>query len=116
MSQENESTERPPTLNPPARSTRRTEGIRRQGRSAEIVELVLENTVEEFGRSGYSGLRVEEIAARSGVNKTTIYRRWPTKDDLVVAAIQWISPYKRPPNTGSLRTDLLGMLRGMVEL
>ncbi|WP_394826380.1 TetR/AcrR family transcriptional regulator [Pendulispora albinea] len=89
--------------------------MRLQGRSAEIVELVLENTAEEFGRSGYAGLRVDEIAARSGVNKTTIYRRWPTKDDLVLAALHWISPYKHPPNTGSMREDLLAMLRGMAE-
>ncbi|WP_394843228.1 TetR/AcrR family transcriptional regulator [Pendulispora brunnea] len=87
-----------------------------QGRSAEIVELVLQNAAEEFGRNGYAGMRVDEIAARSGVNKTTIYRRWPTKDDLVVAALRHISPYKQPPNTGSLREDLLGLLRGIVEM
>ncbi|WP_394832693.1 TetR/AcrR family transcriptional regulator [Pendulispora rubella] len=87
-----------------------------QGRSAEIVELVLQNAAEEFGRNGYAGMRVDEIATRSGVNKTTIYRRWPTKDDLVVAALRHISPYKQPPNTGSLREDLLGLLRNIVEM
>ncbi len=79
------------------------------------MELVLETTLEEFGRSGYAGMRVDEIAARSGVNKTTIYRRWPTKDDLVVAAIQYISPHKRAINTGSLRSDLLAMLHSLIE-
>jgi len=118
MTEENRPTEAPPPprLRSAGRNTRRTEGVRVQGRSAEIVELVLEKAAEEFGKNGYAGMRVDEIAARSGVNKTTIYRRWPTKDDLVVAALHFISPYKQPPNTGSLRGDLLGMLRGMAEM
>ena len=117
MTEENRPAEAPrPRLRNAGRSTRRTEGIRVQGRSAEIVELVLQNAAEEFGRNGYAGMRVDEIATRSGVNKTTIYRRWPTKDDLVVAALHHISPYKQPPNTGSLREDLLGLLRNIVEM
>ena len=70
---------------PTERSTRRTEGIRSRGRSARVVQEVLTATAEELGRSGYAALRIEDVAERAGVNKTTIYRRWPTKAALVKA-------------------------------
>ena len=94
------------SLRPP----RRTEGIRIQGRSARIVEGVLEAVVEQLGKVGYGALRIEDVAAQSGVNKTTIYRRWPVKRELVLAAIE---RFKEPPktyDTGSLRGDLQLML------
>lgn len=72
---------------------------------------VLEATAEEIGRSGYASLRIEDIAARSSVNKTTIYRRWPRKVDLVAAAIRHFAEVPDPPDTGSVRTDLLTLLR-----
>jgi AcrR family transcriptional regulator len=58
-----------------------------------------------------SALKVEDVAAKSGVNKTTIYRRWPTKVDLVTAAIRAYSDAPVPPDTGTLRGDLLVLLR-----
>lgn len=97
------SSDRPPT--------RRTEGVRTQGRSARIVGSVLKATAEELGRCGYAALRVEDVAARSRVNKTTIYRRWPTKVDLVTAAMRYFSDAEGPPDTGSLREDLVTLLR-----
>ena len=102
-----------PTSSPssPPRSTRRTEGVRVQGRSARVVEDVLAAVVEELGRVGYMALRFEDVAARSGVNKTTIYRRWPTKRELVVAALERTSEDPPSIDTGSLREDLLGLLR-----
>ena len=57
------------------------------GRSARVVADVLRVTLELIGEHGFAGLRVEDVAARAGVNKTTIYRRWPTRADLVVAAL-----------------------------
>jgi AcrR family transcriptional regulator len=48
---------------------------------------VLEGTLEMLGRDGYVGLRIEDVASRAGVNKTTIYRRWPSRAELVVAAL-----------------------------
>ena len=73
-------------VDPP--KTRRTEGVLTGGRSARIVDGVLEATAEELSRVGYAALRVDEVAERSGVNKTTIYRRWPTKSDLVRATLE----------------------------
>ena len=92
------------------RPTRRTEGRRVHGRSARVVEDVLKATLEEIGRAGYEALRVEDVASRSGVNKTTIYRRWPTKVDLVSAAMRHLAPAPEPPETGSVRSDLLALL------
>lgn len=91
--------------------TRRTGGIRSGGRAARVVEAVLRTTAEEIGRKGYANLRVEEVAERSNVNKTTIYRRWPTKAELVVASVREVAALPPTPNTGSLREDLLMLLR-----
>lgn len=73
---------------------------------------VLEATLEELARQGYGALRVDDVALRAGVNKTTIYRRWPAKADLVRAALLALSDEKASaPDTGSLRTDLLEFAR-----
>lgn len=96
--------------------TRRTEGIRTRGRSARVVNEVLRWAGEELGRVGYEALRVEDVAERAGVNKTTIYRRWPTKSALVSAALRHHADAEELPDTGSLREDLLAVLRRMVSL
>lgn len=73
---------------------------------------VLRATAEELGRVGYLALRVEDVAQHAGVNKTTIYRRWPTKADLVSAALRQAEcGGEEVPDTGSVREDLLVMLR-----
>src|SRR6188768_1360597 len=82
------------------------------GRSARVVSEVLSATLEAFAEQGYAGLSVEAVALRAGVNKTTIYRRWPTKTDLVGAALVSLrDDDPEPPNTGSLRDDLLQVLQ-----
>lgn len=103
------------TKSVPPGAPRRTEGVRVQGRSARVVELVLRTTVEELGRVGYASLRVEDVAARSGVNKTTVYRRWPTKSELVAAALERLKPEEQVSDSGALRDDLFVMLRDMVS-
>jgi len=82
------------------------------GRSARVVNEVLSATLEVFAEHGYAGMSVEAVAARAGVNKTTIYRRWPAKVDLLGAALHSLRDEDpEPPNTGSLRDDLLEVLR-----
>jgi len=111
----------PPSVRRKARSRRprpeprRTEGLRRSGRSAWVVESVLRAVVEELGTVGYAALRVEDVAARSEVNKTSIYRRWPTKVELVAAALQNHARDYESPDTGSLRDDLLELGRQMAR-
>ncbi len=84
-------------------------GVRNGGRSARVVDQVLTTTVEMLGEVGYGALRVDEVAARSGVNKTTIYRRWPTKSQLVSAALRHYHVQLPPPDTGDLERDLTEM-------
>lgn len=77
------------------------------GRSARVRRAVLDATFAELGEKGYGGLSIEAVAQRSGVAKTTVYRRWPTRDQLVADALDSRSDRNEPvPDTGSLRGDL----------
>src|SRR6185369_2792274 len=88
-----------------------------RARGEPVVRDVLAATLAELAGAGYAGLRVEDVAARAKVNKTTVYRRWPTKEDLVRAALlSMTAEVSEAPNTGSLRGDLLAIARVMVEL
>jgi len=101
---------------PVVHQTRRTEGTRAGGRAERVVSAVLSATHEELGRVGYGALRIEEVAARSGVNKTTIYRRWPTKAELVAAALRAATGEQEPPDTGTVRGDLLAVVMRTVRM
>lgn len=56
-------------------------------RRAEVSERILRATRDALADRGYAGLRVDDIAARAAVAKTTLYRRWPSKTALVVDAV-----------------------------
>jgi AcrR family transcriptional regulator len=93
-------------------SVRRTIGARTGGRSQRVVSTVLRVAAEEIARLGYAAFRVEHVAERAGVNKTTVYRRWPTKTDLAEAALLAFLGQQAPlPDTGSVRADLVEMAR-----
>jgi AcrR family transcriptional regulator len=82
------------------------------GRSARVVSSVLRATLKELAVKGYADLSVEEVALIAGVNKTTIYRRWPTRCDLVRAAMLSVAEETEDfPDTGTLRSDLLMLVR-----
>lgn len=89
-------------------------GSRREARTEAILRAVL----EEVAELGYSGLSIESVAARVGVAKTTIYRRYPTKLELVRTAIEeyLADALGDPPNTGSLRGDLIALGRSAAQL
>jgi AcrR family transcriptional regulator len=83
-------------------------------RGAPIVRRTLDSALVELARVGYAALRVDDVATRARVNKTTVYRRWPTKEALVVAALLSIAERHASlevPDTGSLRGDLLEVAR-----
>ena len=86
------------------------------GRSARVVSRVLETTLEVLGRDGYASLRVEDIATRAGVNKTTIYRRWPTRADLVVAALTTLAGPPHAAEGGHLEPDLHALFMSATTL
>src|SRR2546427_13026182 len=84
------------------------------GRSARVRQAVLDAAFAELGEKGYGGLSIEAVAQRSGVAKTTVYRRWPTRDELVAAALDSRSDRNEPiPDTGSLRGDLKEFCEGV---
>jgi AcrR family transcriptional regulator len=92
-------------------------GVRPGGRSERVVREVLDAALAELADSGYAGLRFEEVAERAGVSKTTIYRRWPTKADLVGAAMRSMGDaFLPPPSDGPLEEQLFFMLKQMGEL
>ena len=85
-------------------------GVRTGGRSARVREAILDAALSELIDGGYAALSVEAVAARAGVNKTTIYRRWPTLDDLLVDALmEWSHDALPAMDTGSVETDLLAL-------
>ena len=75
------------------------------------MDRVIAATLAELSRVGYEAMRVEDVAALSGVNKTTIYRRWPTKEELLTSAIGAAADTHLPAiDTGTLRGDLRASL------
>ncbi|HEX3276914.1 MAG TPA: TetR/AcrR family transcriptional regulator [Thermoleophilaceae bacterium] len=85
---------------------------RRPGRprSEEAEQAILDAVLELLPEHGLKGLSIEAVAAQAGVGKTTIYRRWATKPELVVAALSRLRPPAAPPDTGSLAGDLGGLV------
>ncbi len=75
-------------------------------RSAEAEQAILDSTLRMLGTQGVAGTTIEGVAADAGVGKTTIYRRWPTKTDLILAAISDLVPRGDPPDTGTMAGDM----------
>jgi AcrR family transcriptional regulator len=93
-------------------------GARAPGRprSAASERAILRATIELVGEFGFDGATTDAIAARAGVSKATIYRRWSTKDELVLAAVTSIGHEVRVPDTGSLESDLRALVGGLVAV
>ncbi|MEV4576427.1 TetR/AcrR family transcriptional regulator [Nonomuraea jabiensis] len=83
------------------------------GRSARVRDAVRQATLAELAEHGYRGLTVENVAERSGVHKTTVYRRWGSVAGLISDALELAREEPWPiPDTGSIEGDL----RGIVQL
>lgn len=81
-------------------------GSRWTPREAELLAI----TLQLLQQHGYDRLSVEAVATQAKASKATVYRRWPSKSDLVLAAfIEGTRMTNVPPNTGSLRGDLLAL-------
>jgi AcrR family transcriptional regulator len=84
-------------------------------RSEEAHQAILDATLELLAEGGYSALTVEGVAARAGVGKATIYRRWPSKLPLVIEAFSQLPAFEEV-DTGNLVEDLEKMLRDYLQL
>lgn len=104
-------------LDPPV-PTGRTPPPRPVGRPRDpgVDAATLEATFELLASEGYGGLTIEAVAARAGVSKNAIYRRWKDKVALVLDSIEHHARPERPtPDTGDFRADFTTVLDEMVS-
>src|SRR5215212_2222443 len=85
-------------------------------RSAQAHQAILEATLELVAKEGIQGASMEAIAARAGVGKTTIYRRWASKEALILAALREFFTEPHLIDTGNLRADLVTGLKETIRL
>jgi AcrR family transcriptional regulator len=95
--------------------TQQQPGKARRRRGATLEAALLEAAWDELMAVGYASLTMEGVAARAHANKTVIYRRWPTRGELVMAALRHHKTSIEVPDTGSLRGDVLAHLRALSE-
>jgi AcrR family transcriptional regulator len=85
-------------------------------RSAIADQAIREAAVDLFAERGFEGFSVEDVADRAGVSKATVYRRYPSKVDLVVEAGSCLAADEITfPDTGNLRDDMRGLARSLVR-
>jgi AcrR family transcriptional regulator len=85
-------------------------------RGAALETAIIDATLTELSDVGYARLSVERVAERAGASKASLYRRWPSKVELVMDAVYHLLPDPAsPPDTGSLRGDLLAVMRAVAE-
>src|SRR5215470_14618633 len=95
-------------VNAGASMSDRQSGRRGRPRDSAVDSRVLDAAWDLLYAKGFAGLTVDEVAERAGTAKTTVYRRWPTKDHLAVALAARILGEVPIADTGDLRADLTG--------
>jgi AcrR family transcriptional regulator len=90
---------------------------RRPGRprSQRAEQAIIDAALELFAEKGADGLCVEEVAARAGVGKATVYRRWGGKEDLLLAALGSLKSPLPDPHGASVRDDLITLVTVMSQ-
>lgn len=89
-------------------------GARPRRRGKALESAIFEATLQELGDVGFLGFSMERVAERARTGKASLYRRWPTRTELVLAAVRHELPERIvPADQGSLRADLLAALMGM---
>jgi AcrR family transcriptional regulator len=97
----------------PAVAGERRRGAGGRRRDAALDAVILSAAYDVLAETGYEDMTISAVAARAGAGKATLYRRWPTKESLVLAVVADIG---RPmdedalPDTGELRADLLALV------
>jgi AcrR family transcriptional regulator len=96
----------------PDESKQRRRATPGRRRGAALEQAILRATIDELLESGYEALTMDRVARRAGTNKNAIYRRWPSRAALAVAAYRELNVADQPfPDSGSLREDVLELLR-----
>jgi AcrR family transcriptional regulator len=90
--------------------------IGRRAQESARERIILRAAIEELASSDYGGMTIEGVAARAGVNKTTVYRKWDTKAALIRAALDSVlQTFRVGPTAGDLRSDLLRIAHNVLH-
>ncbi|MBB2501901.1 TetR/AcrR family transcriptional regulator [Amycolatopsis echigonensis] len=82
----------------------------------EVTNAITEAVLDELAEVGFGRLSMEAVAKRAGVGKSALYRRWPSKDEMIGAVVAEFSVARAvDPDTGSLRGDLRATLDALYE-
>lgn len=84
-------------------------------RSEAADHAILDATLDLLGDHGYASLTMAAVIAKSGVSSATLYRRWPTKQELVAAALATLHAEIVDIDTGSLQTDVIAMVHAAAD-
>lgn len=85
-------------------------------RSVESHQSILQATLALLAEIGFDAMSIEAIAARAGVGKTTIYRRYVSKEELVADAIENMREEVVIPNTGNLWGDIDALIENAAQI
>ncbi len=100
----------------PDRSCLPGRGVAPRRRGAVLERAILDAALEQLSTVGWNGLTMEGVAAGAQTGKAAVYRRWPSKEDLVADALEaGMPPLSHTPDTGSVREDLLTLCLTMRE-
>jgi AcrR family transcriptional regulator len=100
----------------PDRTENRPSGRRPGGRNALVRAQILGATAELVARDGIAGFRYEEVAELAGVHKTSVYRNWPDREDLVAEALlQYAEDLASIDDTDDLHRDLVDYLMAIAK-
>ncbi|MFJ7150947.1 TetR/AcrR family transcriptional regulator [Streptomyces sp. NPDC100445] len=93
----------------------RTASPRRRG--AVLEHAILDAALEQLGTVGWKGLTMEGVAAEAQTGKAALYRRWPSKEDLVAdALVSGLPRLEAAPDLGNVREDLLALCRQVRQI
>ncbi|PYC78423.1 TetR family transcriptional regulator, partial [Streptomyces tateyamensis] len=85
-------------------------------RSATADQAILDAARAALAELGWGGLTMGDVAVRAGVAKTTLYRRWPSKNELVIDAIASLFDQLEMVDRGSLQADMEGVVTQFADL
>ena len=86
-------------------------------RSEQARQAILRTTLKILGKNGFSGFKIEEVAAHASVGKATVYRWWPNKGALIADAFAISTTRKlRFPDTGSVYADMSQQMRQLIKV
>jgi AcrR family transcriptional regulator len=84
--------------------------------SSAVTDAITDAAIESLVELGYAKLSMEGVARRAGVGKSALYRRWPSKVDMVTDVLVHLSvPTGAPPDTGTLRGDIRALLQAITD-